>query len=38
MNNFLVRLLELGQRSLMAGGKKNQFWTVIFMKTHACVC
>ena len=27
-----------GHRSLMAGGKKVPIFTIIFMKTHACVC
>ena len=35
-NRVFHLVLGPGQRSLTAGGKKNKFWKVIFMKTHDC--
>ena len=36
-NRIFHLVLGNGQRSLTPEVKKNQFWTVIFMKAHACV-
>ena len=37
-NRVFHLVLVPGHRPLTAGGKKYEFCTVIFMKTHACVC
>ena len=37
-NGVFHLVLGPGQRYLTPEVKKNQFWRVIFMKTHACVC